>query len=45
VTACRRSLDQINKIGFVAAKPIGTVLLNINSVLMGRRPTPTPLSR
>lgn len=28
-----------NKIGFVAAKPIGTVLLNINSVLMGARKT------
>ena len=29
-----------NKLGFVAAKPIGTVLLNINSFLLGaRRPT------
>ena len=28
-----------NKLGFVAAKPIGTVLLNINSFLMGARQT------
>jgi basic membrane protein A and related proteins len=28
-----------NKLGFVAAKPIGTVLLNINSFLMGARKT------
>ena len=28
-----------NKLGFVAAKPIGTVLLNINSFLLGARKT------
>jgi simple sugar transport system substrate-binding protein len=28
-----------NKLGFVAAKPIGTVLLNINSFLMGAKKT------
>ena len=33
----RRPLDQSGKIGFVAAKPIPSVLSNINSVLLGAR--------
>ena len=31
----RRPVDQVGKIGFVAAKPIPSVLSNINSVLLG----------
>ena len=33
----RRPVDQVGKIGFVAAKPIPSVLSNINSVLLGAR--------
>ncbi len=39
-------LDQTDKIGFVAAKPIPSVLSNINSFLLGaRRSTRTPPCR